>query len=675
MSKDQEEFKKQSYFRLLKYVAPYKFRLSVGIIAGFIVGGSLFGSLMMVTPIVSGVDNSSSSKKGISTPQQVDAIIKVAESKDFKTEEAKAEAVRKLVNPGGEQKVVKELKSLKGFCESTGLPVKIENEKITWNAWPSFSIPSENIDGNMSWQFFSIYIIAFVVAWILKNIATYVNRYFTRWVGTKVITDLRNEVFRKLMGQSMKFYGKMDVGHLISRCTNDTASIESAVANSIADATRCPLEILACLAMIVWTSVNSHNYSLLVILFVGLPFCILPVVLLGKPIRTIYKGAFKKIAEVVSRMHEVFTGILIVKANHMEEWETNKFRDVNRKYFRTVVRALKLQMLMAPLMEVVAVTATLVFLIYTYSHGVSLSDLAGLLVPAFMAYRPIKTLAKVSVYMQRSMAAADRYFDLLDTDTSIKEKENAVDLKNFEDRVSFNNVVFSYDDGKKILDEVSFAIKKGEVVAVVGETGSGKTTIANLIARFYDVDSGSVTIDNMDVRDLKTASLRDHIGIVSQDAILFNDSIAHNISYGCEATREQIIEAAKLANAHQFIVNGSHKDGYDTIVGEKGFKLSGGEKQRVAIARAILKNPEILILDEATSALDTVTERLVQEALNHAMENRTVFAIAHRLSTIQHADMIIVLDKGKIIERGTHQELLNKGGAYKKLHDTQFGQN
>jgi subfamily B ATP-binding cassette protein MsbA len=373
-------------------------------------------------------------------------------------------------------------------------------------------------------------------------------------------------------------------------------------------------------------------------------------------------------------MHEVFTGILVVKAYNTEEKEALVFRAVNRKYFRIIVRALKMQLLMAPLMEVVAVGSTLVFLVYSYSRNVTLTELTAMLLPAFMAYKPIKELAKISTYLQRSMAAADRYFALIDTDTSIKENPAAVEINDFKEEISFNNVVFSYNAERKILNDISLKIKKGSVVAVVGETGSGKTTIANLIARFYDVDSGSVTVDGIDVRDLQIKSLRKHIGIVSQDAILFNDTIANNIAYGCpDATREQIIEAAMQANAHHFITDGRHPEGYDTEVGDKGCKLSGGEKQRVAIARAILKNPPILILDEATSALDTVTERQVQEALNRVMSNRTVFAIAHRLSTIQHANLIIVLKHGKIVESGTHAELLAHSGAYKKLHETQFG--
>ena len=674
MSRKEEkhEFKRQSYFRLLKYAAPYKGRLAIGILAGFVVAGSLFSGLMLVPQILKGVVPGAKEKSEIQGTA-LDVVAALDKRPDASRPE-KVEIVVEKIEPKHAEDVAGMVEKWKSSASGWGvdLPVSYADGGLKVS-WPfEFAIQVEDENGRTHWQFFSLFVVGFILMWILKNLATYINRYFTRWVGTRVVADLRNEVFGNLLGQSLKFYGGMDIGRLISRCTNDTAAIESAVANTIADATRCPLEILACGAAIVYFSAQSGNYSLPIILFLGLPVAILPLIILGRRIRKVYRRAFSRIADVVSRMHEVFTCVLIVKAYNTEEEELKRFKSVNRKYFRTVVSALKTELLMAPAMEVVAVAATLVFLIYSYANGVTVVELGQLLIPAFLAYQPIKKVAKIRTYAERSMAAADRYFALIDTDTGIKETENPVELEDFKHEIRFENVTFSYGN-KKILDEFNLTIKKGEVVAVVGETGSGKTTIAHLIARFYDVDSGRVTIDGVDVRDIKISSLRRLIGIVTQDPLLFNDTIANNIAYGQpNASREKIIEAAKAANAHDFIVSGRHPDGYDAVVGEKGSTLSGGEKQRVAIARAMLKNSPIMILDEATSALDTVTERLVQDALNHLMEHRTVFAIAHRLSTVRHADKIIVLENGKIIEQGKHETLMRKKGKYRKLRDMQF---
>jgi subfamily B ATP-binding cassette protein MsbA len=670
--KDKNEFKKQSYFRLLKYASPYKGRLVIGILAGFVVAGSLFSGLMLVPQILKGVVPGAKNKPEIRTTA-TRVVSELDNHPDAKRSE-KVDVVAEELEPRRTENVAGMVARWKTKISSWGvdLPLEYADGALKVTSPVEFTIKVEDANGRTHWQFFSIFVAGFVLMWTLKNIATYINRYFTRWVGTRVVADLRNEVFETLTGQSLEFYGGIDVGHLISRCTNDTAAIESAVANTIADATRCPLEILACAAAIVYFSAQSGNYSLPIILFLGLPVAILPLILLGRRIRKVYKKAFSRIADVVSRMHEVFTCVLVVKAYNMEDEELKRFKAVNRKYFRTVVSALKTELLMAPAMEVVAVAATLVFLVYSYANGVTVVELGQLLIPAFLAYQPIKKVAKIRTYAERSMAAADRYFALIDTDTGIQEVANPVELDDFKHEIRFEDVSFSYGN-KKILDEFNLTIKKGEVVAVVGETGSGKTTIAHLIARFYDVDSGRVTIDGTDVRNIKLSSLRRLIGIVTQDPLLFNDTIANNIAYGQrDASRENIIDAAKAANAHDFIVSGRHPDGYDAVVGEKGSTLSGGEKQRVAIARAMLKNSPIMILDEATSALDTVTERLVQDALNHLMEHRTVFAIAHRLSTVRHADKIIVLEGGKITEQGRHETLMRKGGKYKILRDMQF---
>ena len=683
MSRKREKeqvFKRQSYLRLLGYTKPYWFRMTLGVVAGLLVGGSLFASLMIVPKLLNAIEQPvGHGSRTINISKKTEQIVDSLEKdKDGKlSHKEKLEKIESILNPSDpDPKLTASMQEVERFAKRFSLPLKVKDKRTIVFSWPvEFTIPVCTPTGRMAWQFLAIYVIAFVLGWAIKNLATYANRYYTRWVGAKVIADLRNEAFNKLLGQSLKYYGKMDVGHLISRCTNDTSTIESSVANVIADATRCPIEILSCVAAVFVLSmqnVQSSNFVLILILLIGIPLIAMPVAILGRRIRHIYKSSLHVIAEVISRMHEVFTGIMVVKAYNTEEIESQRFHKVNRKYFRTVISALKYQLLMSPMMEIITITAGLAFLLYSYSKGVNFTALIALMAPAVLAYRPIKSLAKVTTYLQRSMAAADRYFDLIDTDTGLTEKENAIQLKEFEKEISFNNVSFAYDD-QDILDGINFKIPKGSVVAVVGETGSGKTTIASLIARFYDVNSGSVTIDDIDVRDMTIKSLRENIGIVTQDPILFNETIADNIAYGNpNASVAEIEEAATKANAHKFITDGRHPEGYETEVGEKGSKLSGGEKQRIAIARAILKNPPILILDEATSALDTVTERLVQEALNHAMENRTVFAIAHRLSTIQNADKIIVLERGKIAEHGTHDELLATGGIYKELYETQF---
>ena len=673
-------FRAQSYLRLLKYTVPYWKRLTFGILCGMLVGGSLFFALLLVPQLVGLVDSGgnigASADQRVLTPDELGQLREIAASPDFSDAE-KDQLIKEFMTepPDDDPKLTRLLSQAKSVIERFHLPCAIEGKtiRIDWPVRKSFDIVTS--DGRIAWQLFAIYIASFVLVWTLRSVGMYLNGYFTRYVGIRVVADMRDAIFKKLTNQSLRFYGDMDVGHLISRCTNDTSTLEYSVSHSIEDLTNAPLQILGCVAATVVACRQFDDYVLVILLGLGLGIIVIPIVVVSRIVRKYYKRSFARIADVFSRMHEVFSGIRAVKAYYAEERENRRFNEVNRKYYRQAIKAMRLHIMFTPLMEMVGVTSTLIFLLYSYKCGITVTELAALLTPAMMAFRPIKDISKVFASLQQSMAAADRYFALLDTDTSLPEKADAVELKEFKQGITVRDVCFSYDD-RVVLDHVSFDIPHGSMVAVVGETGSGKSTIANLLARFYDVDSGSIAIDGVDIRDFKIASLRRMIGVVNQDAIMFNETIGENIAYGKpEASMDEIIAAAKLANAHEFIVNGPHPKGYDTEVGEKGFKLSGGEKQRVSIARAILRNPPILILDEATSALDTVTEKLVQEALNRVMSNRTVFAIAHRLSTIRNADMILVMQNGRIVEFGKEADLLaRENGIYRRLHTTQFSQ-
>jgi subfamily B ATP-binding cassette protein MsbA len=665
-----------SYWRILKFVRPYWLRLTVGIVAGLLVGGSLFGGLMLLPEMVMIVDQETGlSEKHMKSAEEV--IRAVEETPDGMTAEEKTRRVAEIMHPSDpDPKLTKSLDKLRTYQKALHLPIDVGKHSVTVR-WPvRFEFPIVDGLGRMTWQFFMVYAVLFVMAWVLKSVATYVSHYNLRWVSTRVIADMRNMLYERLLSQSMKFFGHQDVGHLISRCTNDTGMIETSISDVIADITRCPIEILACLAALIVMSVQQHMFGMLIVIVVGMPLFMVPVMVLGRKIRRIYRSAFAQVAELVSRMHETFSGILLIKSNHTEVRETRRFILVNDKYFRTLANALKLKLCMTPIMEIVTVTISLAFLVLAYARGVSISQMFMLLTPAVLMYHPIKEITRVVNNIQRSMAAADRYFDLVDTVTDLPEKPGAEELREFRESIEFRHVSFAYEPGCDVIHDVSFTIPRGRMVAVVGETGSGKTTVASLLSRLYDATEGEVLIDGVPVEDYTIGSLRSQIGIVTQEPIIFNDTIANNIAYSRpDASPDQIRQAAERANAHSFIVSGVHPLGYDEEAGERGCKLSGGEKQRIVLARIILKNPPILVLDEATSALDTVTEKLIQDALNRVMENRTVFAIAHRLSTIRNADLILVMDKGRIVERGTHDELLALNGRYRELYDTQFSMN
>ncbi len=515
------------------------------------------------------------------------------------------------------------------------------------------------------------------LAVILKMTTQYLNQYYLTKAGMHVVRDVRNAMFAHLQAQSLAFHGRSDVGKLMSRATGDPETIRTLISQTMSDICRAPFEILSALIFVCWFAIHNEMVSLLLIAVFGYPLCMVPVVWVGKCIRKWSKRLLEQNAGIGSNFHENLTCIRIVKAYHTEETEILQYADANFKALKMCLRAVRLGILIGPLTETVAFLLATIFVIYSFASGHGLVEIIPLVPPFLILYKPMKQLGRLQAALENGRAALQRIFSLLDVHEELLEKPDALPIKSFNDSIEFKHVDFRYSNNEEdrlIVKDATFTIKRGQMYAVVGSTGSGKSTLANLLARFYDATDGEILLDGRDIRDYKIADIRSIIGAVTQESILFNTTIAKNIAYGSpDATQEQIEAAAKLANAHTFIA--AHPEGYERIVGEKGFVLSGGERQRVAIARAILRNPPILILDEATSALDTVTEQAVQEAINNLMQNRTTFAIAHRLSTIRKADCILVLEHGEIKERGTHDELYAKGGIYRRLCDIQNQQN
>ena len=502
---------------------------------------------------------------------------------------------------------------------------------------------------------------------LLRGLSFFFSKYLIEWVAQRVIMGLRNDLFSKILHLPLLYFTGSRTGELMSRTLNDTQLIEKSITEVICDLVQQPFVLVGAAGALLITDLRLALISLAVF-----PVCILPVMLFGKRVRRHAKAGQERIADLSSIQQEAIAGAAIVKAFGMEDRELDRFARRNADFFRRQVKIVASRAAVNPLMEVFSVIAACLILIYSRYVGLALEDILVFIVAMVAMYDPAKKLSRVHLVIQQSAAAAERVFAILDTEDNVADLPGATPLPAPVKEIRFDNVTFSYKpDAPPVLDNVSLSARAGELVALVGGSGAGKTTLVNLLPRFFDATSGRVLLDGRDVRSCTLESLRAQIGLVTQETFLFNDTVAANIAYGSPAaTRAEIEAAAKMAHAHEFIL--AMPNGYDTVIAERGSLLSGGQRQRLAIARALLRDPPVLILDEATSALDTESERAVQDALDEAMRGRTVFAIAHRLSTIRRADQILVLDRGRIVERGKHDDLLALGGIYRHLHEMQF---
>ena len=513
-------------------------------------------------------------------------------------------------------------------------------------------------------------IVLILVVFLLKNVFDFARTYLVAWVEQSVTRDLRNEIYDHVLRLDLSFFGRTRVGQITSRLTHDVEQMRRLLTTELARLFSSGFEFA-----VVVTFMMMLSWKLTLAAFVVIPLAMGVWGPLVKRLRRDDRRVLDLAGDVTAQIQETLSGIRVVKSSSAEDLERERFRSVTGEYHRTFLRAERLRALAGPLTETLATVGTVVILWYgarlvVLDGALSGAQLVGFIALSLKLYAPVKYTAKFPAMVQPGLAGAERVFEFLDTPVEIEDRPGARSLRNPTGVIAFQDVCFEYRAGEPVLQDITVEIPAGAVVALVGPSGSGKTTLTDLVGRFYDVTSGRVTVDGVDVRDWTVSSLRRAMGIVPQETVLFHDTIAANIAYGVrDATEEQIHRAARAANAHTFIT--ALPEGYEMVVGERGTRLSGGERQRIALARAILSDRPILIFDEATSALDTESERLVQEAVGRLMGGRTVIVIAHRLSTVRRADLILVLREGRIVERGDHASLFEAGGLYRRLYELQ----
>ncbi len=502
----------------------------------------------------------------------------------------------------------------------------------------------------------------------LRGLVTYLNIYFLQWTAVRTIADLRVKLFGHLLNLSAGFFSQSRSGELISRIMSDTSALQVVFSNATSVIIRDPVTLVSVLAVLLW---RPETRTMTLISIIVLPVCLIPLSILSKKVRRSSSELQNQTAGLMQVMAETFTGYRVIKAYNLEDVVTDEFRATARRSANNSMRIVRANEITSPIIDVLGATGVAIALVYMNARaGAAPGDFVKLILSVFFMYPPMKNLARLHNQLTQARAASERVFELLATQNTVPEPAAPKMLHADQADIVFENVDFNYGD-KPVLRNINLTVKAGRLVALVGASGAGKTTLANLLLRFYDPARGSIKIGGVDVREVRTCDLRNQIAVVAQENILFNDTIRRNIELGrLGAKEEEIITAARHAYAYEFIMQ--KPEGFDTVVGEKGVALSGGQRQRLAIARAVLRNAPILVLDEATSALDTESERAVQAALDELMKGRTTICIAHRLSTIFRADVIVVLDQGRIVETGRHEELVQRGGVYQKLYELQF---
>jgi len=610
------------YFRLLSFLKPHRKYLISAMIFMILFAGMSGFSITMIVPFTKIV---------------------------FSEQEAITQDVspNKEISPGGEKSLV------------VLLP-KVLKEKF-----------NQLIIGKTRLETLGRFCILIFFIFVIKNLFWYLQSFLIVRVEQGVIMDLRTKLYSHFHLLPLEYFHGQKTGVLISRITNDITLVRGAVANGFAEVLRQGFLLLVFLFLVFWAS-----WKLALIAFLLFPPATLIIGKFGQKVRRSSVLTQEKMGNITSILQETISGIRVVKAFVMEKFEIKKFTDATKDYFKTMVKLTRIGSLGPPLTEILGVFAAVLLLWFAGRDIVTGNLDPGrfflFLFAMLSLMQPVRTLSHLNIDIQQGLAAAKRIFEVLDTEPKTKNHPEAIRMNSLKNKVTFQNISFSYDSSdKEVLSKINFEVKAGEIVALVGPSGAGKSTLMDLLPRFYDPTSGEIGIDGVDLKKIDLRSLRNLMGIVTQETILFNDTVWNNIAYGYDhASKEEVESSARAANAHQFIMDMPQE--YQTIIGDRGVKISGGERQRLAIARALFKNPPVLIFDEATSSLDTESEALVQEAIDRLMKGRTVFVIAHRLSTIQNADKIVVLDDGKIVQMGKHSTLIQQAGLYKRLYEMQF---